>query len=294
MGQVEDLRMFLQIVEQESISKAAEHFGIAKSAASRRLSKLEDLLGVVLITRTARQWHLSEAGRLLYDRALKVVSEVDDIHAELRHDNRIERGPIRLTVPLQFGMSFLNPVLLEFTDAHPQIHMTVDFSDRFADLIEENYDLAIRISRLKDSSLISRKLTDVARVFCASPDYLQSAPTLQVPQDLKNHSVIQYGVSRRFKWAFSGAGAKDAVVSLSSKMNTNNAQFLIAAARAGKGIIQVPEFLVKTDIGRGNLVVVLKDYAQEPLGMYALYPETRHLPHRVRVLLDFLSRRCGH
>ncbi|GHB32891.1 LysR family transcriptional regulator [Pseudovibrio japonicus] len=292
MGQLEDFRMFALIVEQESISKAADHMGIAKSAVSRRLSLLEDQLGTALIQRTTRQWQITEAGRLLYERTQQVMVDVDDIFADLSAQKHDEHGQIRISIPMQFGLSYLSPVLLKFSDEYPNINLTVDFTDRLVDLIEENYDLAIRISQLKDSSLISRKLADVTHLFYASPDYLKSAPPLNTAEDLKNHKLIQYGPLKRFKWNFIGPKNKEFSVSLSSHMNTNNSEFMLAAAAAGKGVARLPSFFASDYISSGKLVTVLNDLKQEPFGMHALYPGSKHLPRRVRVLLDFLSEHC--
>lgn len=292
MGQFEDYRMFVQVVESESISKAAAKLGIVKSAVSRRLSQMEDTLGTVLITRTARQWAITDAGQVLFERAIRIIAEVDDTNAILRNEHSVERGPIQIAMPLHFGMDFLSPALLEFARKYPQIHLTADFSDRMVNLAEEKYDISIRISQLQDSSLISKKLGEVAHVFCASPTYLAQAPELHTPQDLKQHKILQYGPSKRFKWVLLDARRREFQISLTSTLNSNNGQFLAEAVKDGQGITRLPEFLVQDALDAGTLVKVLEGYTQHIFGMYALYPETRHLPHRVRLLLDFMAQYC--
>lgn len=292
MGQLEDYRLFVQVVESQSISKAATKLGIVKSAVSRRLSQLEDTLETVLIARTARQWSVTDSGQVLYERAIRIIAEIDDVNAVLRNQRSVERGPIQIAVPLHFGMDFLSPALLEFAQKYPQIHLTADFSDRMVNLAEEKYDISIRISQLQDSSLIAKKLGEVSHVLCASPAYLEQAPALTTLDDLKQHRLLQFGPAKRFKWTFLDARRREFHVALTSTLNSNNGQFLAEAAKDGQGIVRLPEFLVQQEIDAGRLVTVLDGFTQHVFGMYALYPETRHLPHQVRLLLDFMALNC--
>lgn len=291
MGQIEDLRAFVQIVEQESIGKAAEHARMAKSAMSRKLRLLEERLQCELIIRTTRQWALSDAGRLYYDRAVNVLSALDEADAEIRNEEREISGEIRLSVPLHFGTNVLMPHLLDFSVEHGGIHLSVDFTDRLVDLIGERYDLAIRISHLADSSLIARKIHQSRRLFCASPAYLDSHPSIRRPEDLKAHSILHVSQAKRFTWEFSSPGGKPIQIALKAKHNFSNGDALLAAAERGLGVIRIPDFLAKPLLAEGRLSHILADFEPEPLGIYTVYPASRHMPRRLRVLIDFLVDR---
>ncbi len=291
MGQLEEVRAFVQIVEQESIGKAAEQAGIAKSAMSRRLRLLEERLQTVLISRTTRQWALTESGRQYYERGLDIIHAFDEFEAQVRHENLELKGEIRLSVPLYFGQVGLSSPLLEFARAYPEVRLNIEFSDRLVDVIGEHYDLVIRISELQDSTLIARQLCQTRHVFCASPDYIGNSAPINTPQDVAAHRILQYGSSKRPKWTFTPTRGKDVTVSLSAAMNSHDGAFLIAAAEQGLGIVRVPDFLAETSLHAGRLVQVLPTYEHKPQGIYFVYPTTRYLPQRTRVLMDFLRAR---
>lgn len=293
MGQIEDVRAFVRIVEMESIGKAAEHYGTAKSAMSRKLKMLEERLQTELITRTTRQWALTDAGRQYYARAVDILSALDEADAEMRSEKRTLRGEIRLSVPVHYGNCVLAPHLLDFIDANRGVHLISDFTDRFVDLVGEHYDLAIRISRPADSSMIARKLGTSQHMFCASPDYLAEHSAISQPTDLKSHRILSIGHSARFKWSFGARNGKTAGVSLGAAHNTNNGEFLVDAAARGMGIVRLPDFLAKPAIGAGKLAEILPDHRPPPLEVHIVYPASRHLPARVRGLIDHLVDRVN-
>jgi len=199
MGQMEDLRAFVRIVETESIGKAAEQAGIAKSAMSRKLRLLEERLKTELITRTTRQWALTAAGRAYFAHAQTIIAEVDEADAEITNEEVDISGELRLSAPLHYGTRSLAEHLMGFAEMYSGIQLFVDFNDRFVDIIGEHYDLAIRISNLQDSSMIARKLTTTRHVFCASPDYVRETQEITRPEDLKSHRILQIGQTKRFK-----------------------------------------------------------------------------------------------
>ena len=291
MGQIEELRAFVQIVEQESIGKAAEQAGIAKSAMSRRLRLLEERMQTVLITRTTRQWALTEAGRQYYDRGLDIIHAFDEFEAQVRNENLELKGEIRISVPLYFGQISLSSLLLEFADEYPDVRLNIEFSDRLVDVINEHFDLVVRISELQDSTLIARKLCETRHLFCASPEYIANSPLITKPLDIQAHKIIQFGSTKRPKWVFTTPRGKDISVPLTSSMNSHDGAFLIAAAEHGQGIVRVPDFLAKTSLHTGRLVQILKDYKHKTQGVYFVYPATRYLPHRTRALMDYLRSR---
>lgn len=296
MGQIEDLRAFVQIVEQGSIGKAADQAGIAKSAMSRKLRMLEERLQAVLIARTTRQWSLTEAGREYYEKGLNVISTFDDFEASMRHETGSLRGEIKLSVPLYFGKVNLSPLLLTFAQEHPDVHLNVDFSDRIVDVINEHYDLVVRISDLQDSTLIARQLCQSRHVFCASPEYIGGHHPVEKPEDFKSHRIIQFGSSKRPKWVFGTPSGKELSVALNTSMNSFDGEFLIDAAKQGLGIVRVPDFLAQPSLNNGTLVQLLKEYCPKPRGIYIVYPSARYLPYRTRVLMEYLlenaSKNC--
>jgi len=298
MGQIEDLRHFVQIVELGSIGKAADQAGIAKSAMSRKLKLLEDRMQTTLITRTTRQWSLTEAGREYYDRGVGILSGFDEFEANIRNEPSVLAGEIRLSVPLYFGKFSLTDHLLEFSKAHPDVHLSLDFNDKLVDVINDHFDLVVRISDLQDSTLIARKLCVTRHICCASPEYIKNNHPVLEPNDFKSHRIIQYGANKRPKWSFTKKthsitstkrnDRKTVTVTLNASMNSHDGEFLINAAEDGQGIIRVPDFLARSSIEAGRLVHLLKPYEVKPQGVHLVYPSSRYLPHRTRALMDFL------
>lgn len=288
MGQLEDLRAFVRIVEQGSIGKAAEQTGIAKSAMSRKLRLLEERMQAVLIARTTRQWSLTEIGREYYERGLTVINAFDEFEAGVRKENVDIRGEIKLSVPLYFGTIGLSKHLLAFCKRHPSVHLNIEFSDRFVDVIDEHFDLVVRISDMADSSLIARKLCETSHVCCASPAYIADNASIDTPDDLRSQRIIQYGSAKRVKWVFISPRGKKIVVPLSSSLNSHDGAFLIAAAEQSLGIIRVPDFLAKPSLDTGRLEQILTPYALKPRGVFIVYPTMRYLPYRTRILMEYL------
>ncbi len=288
MGQIEDLRAFIRIVEQGGIGKAAKQTGIAKSAMSRKLRLLEERMQAVLIARTSRQWSLTEAGREYYERGLGVISAFDEFEAQVRKENVDIKGEIKISVPLYFGKVSLSTHLLAFTRQHPGVHLNVEFNDRIVDVIDEHFDLVVRISELQDSSLIARELCVTRHVYCASPEYIADNASIDEPNDFRHHRIIQFGSSKRPKWDFASANGKKITVPLSATMNSHDGAFLIEAAEQGLGIVRVPDFLVKPSLDSGRLVQLLEKYELKPQGIFIVYPTSRYLPYRTRKLMDYL------
>lgn len=293
MGQIEDIRAFVQIVEQESIGKAAAQAGIAKSAMSRKLRLLEQRMETVLIARTTRQWALTEAGRQYYERGLGVIRAVDEFESLVRNEDLELRGEVRISVPLYFGKISLTSPLLEFAKNNTGVQLNIEFSDRLVDIVGEHFDLVVRISEMQDSTLIARKLCQTRHLVCASPDYIANTAAITGPDDLRSHRIIQFGSSKRPKWTLTSPKGKDSVVPLNAAMNSHDGAFLIEAAEQGLGIVRVPDFLAKTSLESGRLVRILRPYEIKPRGIYIVYPEARYLPHRTRALMEFLLARMA-
>ncbi|MBL4910333.1 MAG: LysR family transcriptional regulator [Alteromonadaceae bacterium] len=291
MNQFEDMQTFVRIVEAGSITKAAEQQNTVKSAVSRRLTELEKRLKVSLLTRTTRTQTLTENGLSYYQQCLRIIDDVAEVESSIRDDNCALAGNIKLAAPLSFGLEHLGAALQQFNEIHPDIRFDVDFNDRKIDLIEEGFDLAIRISQLTDSSLMARKLTNIHLLLCASPEYLQNYGMPQTPNDLlTGHQRLKY-LSEAEQWQFSSTKGDKSLIKVPTVMTSNNGNFLLQAAIKGQGLIMTPDFLCYKAIRLKQLVPVLTEYFT-PLKIpaYAIYPQNRHLSQRVRSLIDFLSQ----
>lgn len=291
MGEFEDMTAFVRIVEAGGIGRAADQLGVAKSAVSRRLVELEARLGVQLLARTTRRSSLTDAGQSYYQRALGILADVDELNADLSDAEARLTGRLKIAAPLSFGVAHLAPVLQEFAGTHPDLNVHVDLSDRQVDLVEEGFDVAVRIARLRDSTLVARKLAPINLILCASPDYLARHGRPQTPEDLRTHSLLHYDNTQGATLTFTGPDGNEVSVSMGARLSANNGDFLQTAATGGLGIVAPPTFLAWRDICEGRLVPILTDYRLPALNAYAVYPRTRHLPRRVRVLIDLLIER---
>ena len=293
MGQFEDMQVFVRVVEAGGIGLAAEQLGIAKSAVSRRLAELEARLGVTLINRTTRTSSITETGNLYYTRALGIIDDVSELNA-LASDPEISlQGTLRLAAPLTFGLTHLSPALDEFTKQHPELTLHVDFSDRHIDLVEGGFDLAFRISDLNDSSLKARRIFPTRMVLCASPAYLDKWGAPENPSDLKHHHLLRYTFDDTTTWKLIDKQGNETLVPIQAKMLANNGDFLCGMAISGHGILNSPTFITWEAVSKGELVPVLTEYTLPSSNAYAVYPKTRYLSQRVRLLIDFLVERFG-
>ena len=289
MSQLDQMQTFVRIVEAGSITKAAEQMHIAKSAISRKLYDLETRLGASLLTRTTRSQTLTEVGRQYYHDCLRILNDIYETEGQISNTQTRLVGKIKMSVPLSYGLNVLNPIISKFKQQHPDIEFDIDLSDRHAGLIEEGFDLAIRIADLKDSNLIAKKLTNVQLLLCASHQYLEQNGFPSHPIDLLNHQRLNYR-DQAEGWQFQEPSGKSISVKVPYSITANNGDFLVQAACDGLGFTLVPDFIAQPFIEKNKLVSVLDDYLTNArLGTYAVYPYTRHLSHRVRVLIEFLK-----
>ena len=290
MNQIEDMQTFVRIVDAGSITKAAEQMNTVKSAVSRKLAELERRLGVTLLTRTTRSQSLTDSGKSYYQQSLRIIEDVTEVESSIQDEHCALVGRIKLAAPLSFGLLHLAPALREFNDIHPEIHFDLDFNDRKVEIVDEGFDLAIRITQLKDSSLIARKISHIQLVLAASPGYLQSHSEIKQVNDFQNgHVKLNYKNSPEL-WNFKNADNKLVQVNIPSVLEANNGEYLCQAAVAGMGIIMTPDFITYKYIKSKQLIPILSDQLQpDKLNIYAIYPQTRHLSKRVRFLIDYLS-----
>ena len=293
MGQLEDMGVFIRVVEAGGISRAAEQLGLAKSAVSRRLLELETRLGVRLLNRTTRTSSLTDSGQHYYERAIKIFDDVNELNTMTSDLNTRLEGSLKLAAPLSFGLYHLSSAIEAFTSQHPSLIINIDFSDRHVDLVEEGIDLAFRITTLKDSTLIARKISPIRILLCASPDYLKQYGTPVTPDELNDHQLLHYQFPGSSSWKLTDKKGKEHKVQINARMIANNGDFLKDMAIAGHGIFACPTFLCWRAIATGDLVPILSDYKLPQLNAYAVYPQTRYLSQRARVLIDFLVERFG-
>ena len=293
MGQLEDMAMFVRIVEAGSITKAAEQLNIAKSAVSRRLKEMESRLGSQLISRTTRQSKLTQAGEQYYQQVTNVLSAVDALNEEVSDAPTRIGGTLKMTAPLSFGIMHLTDVIDEYANQHPNLKFELDFSDRHVDLIEEGYELAIRIRELRDSSYQAKRLALIRCVMCASPAYLEKHGTPQTLEDLRDHEFLQYSLGQTSHLKLLDAKGGKHYHTMHAKIKATNGEFLTDLAVKGHGISAMPTFLAYKKLARGELVPVLPQYQLPTLNAYAVYPKNRFLSQRCRHLIDFIAARFG-
>ena len=293
MGQLEDMAIFVRIVEAGSITKAAEQLNIAKSAVSRRLKELETRLGSQLISRTTRQSHLTQAGEQYYQQVNNILNAVDTLNEQASDEPTRIEGTLRITAPLSFGLMHLNDVIDEYATQHPNLNFELDFSDRHVDLIEEGYELAIRIKELQDSSYQAKRLALIRYALCASPDYLDKMGVPKTLKDLEHHEFLQYGLGKTSSLELTDAQGKKHNHTINAKVKATNGEFLVDLAVRGHGITFIPTFIAYQKLASGELVSILQQYQLPTLNAYAVYPKNRFLSQRCRYLIDSIAERFG-
>jgi len=292
MSRFDEIQAFVQIVEAGSITMAAEHLGLGKSAVSKRLAELEERLGVELFHRTTRRLNLTDSGTGFYQRSKQILDDLIEAENSVSQAHQELRGELKIAAPLSFGVMHLGPAINEFSKQHPAIQFDIDFNDRQVDLLQEGFDLGIRIAELDDSSLMARKIAPVSLVVCASPEYLDKYGEPQSPDDLAQHNCLSYRyLANAHQWTFIGRDKKSHSVKIKSQIQANNGDYLRQAAIEGLGIVRQPTFIAYQSILKGELIPILQDYSNPGLNAYAIYPPTRHLSQRVRRFIDALVER---
>jgi DNA-binding transcriptional LysR family regulator len=287
------MQVFVRVVEAGNFSKAARQLNLAPTSISRQVVALEDKLGVRLLNRTTRRQRLTEAGLLYFDRVKQILNEIDTANLAVSTLEATPSGTLRVTAPITFGRLYIVPALNTFLERYPNLHVSLTLTDSVTDLVEEGYDVAVRIGELADSRLITRKLATTERIICASPAYLNRAGVPSHPRDLDSHNCLVFQTAADDAvWQFSDRGGAYNV-RVRGDFSTNSADAIRTAALEGLGLARVPTWLVARDIRRGALNAVLTDdnSTLEPLSIHALYAHNRHLSPKVRAFVDFLVER---
>ncbi|WP_457938704.1 LysR family transcriptional regulator [Mesorhizobium sp. 10J20-29] len=283
------MRAFIDVVEAEGFSAAARKIGRSKALLSKYVRELEDDLGALLLNRTTRQFSLTETGHTYFQRATEIIREVDSLAETVRESSGDVRGRIKLSAPRTFGDAAIGQSLIDFAVAHPDIVLDINLDDRFVDLVEEGFDLAIRISRLENSSLIARRLSPFSVGVSGSLALIARLGTPTRPQDLAHLPCI-VDTNGRWKsnWPFLGDDGDQVSVSVTGPIEVNSPMAARAAAVAGLGFAILPDFIAAPDIAAGRLIPLLTDRMLPGGGIFAVYPHRRYLPAKVRVFVDFL------
>ncbi|WP_256661879.1 MULTISPECIES: LysR family transcriptional regulator [Gammaproteobacteria] len=288
MLDLQQLSSFLAVVRAGSFVGAAEATNLSKAAISRHVGELEASLGIRLLHRTTRRLSLTEDGQRFHTRAIELVAAFDELETETISRGAEAAGVLRINAPVSFGLLHLAPLWPRFVDANPKVQLDVDLNDRVVDLVEEGYDIAVRITNLADSQLIGRRLTTTRIVLCASRDYLEAHGHPRTPQDLATHRIVAYSYwTGRDDWRFTGPAGEEHV-RISPHIRTNSGDTCRIAALAHQGIVLQPDFLIGEDLKQGRLVELMPEYRSLTLGIHAVYPSRKHLPMKTRRILDFL------
>ncbi|NMO21277.1 LysR family transcriptional regulator [Pyxidicoccus fallax] len=282
---------FTEVVRTGSFTTAARALGVSKATVSKQVARLERELGVRLLHRTTRKLSPTTEGTALYERCRRMADELDAAKAEVMLLRRKPRGRLRVSVPMTFGLMQVVPAVPEFLARYPEIELDLQLDDRVVDLVEQGFDVTVRIAQLPDSSLVARKLASCRRVICATREYLRRHGTPARPEDLRQHRCLQYTyLASGTTWRLRDAGS-EALVQTAGPFLVNSSLALKAAVLAHTGLAQFPLFVVAEELRAGQLVSVLDDHALPDLTIWAVHPPGRTVTPKVRAWVDFLARR---
>jgi DNA-binding transcriptional LysR family regulator len=288
MFDLEDLRTFVEVADAGGVTPAARRLGLSKSIVSRRLARVEEGLGAQLLSRTTRGASLTEAGATFREHAARVVAELEIARDAIAPEGDV-RGRLRIAAPLTFGVTHLAPVLAELARRHPQLHVHAHYSDRFADLVGEGFDVGVRVGYLADSNLVTRRVAPIRGKCVASADYIAANGEPTTPEELLAHECLMQGVEA---WPFIVSG-KTVTIRPQGRFKADNGEALAAAAIAGLGIAALPDFVIEPHIASGALRPVLADYPSPEAGLYVVRPPGAFAPRKVRALIEILVERFG-
>lgn len=287
------MRVFVAVVETGSFAAAAARLDMSRAMASKQVAALEDHLGARLLNRTTRRLSLTESGATFHERSVQILADLAEAEQIAGRFAATPRGVLKITMPLAYGLHCLGAVLADYAARHPQVRLDVSLSDRKAELVEEGFDLAIRIGALPESGLVARRLGATRSIVCASPAYLARHGTPAAPEALARHACLGYTLaSTGDEWRLEGTSGRVAV-RCAGPIRADNGDMLRLAALSGAGLILQPEFIVAGDLAAGRLVRVLPDWTSAELGIHALYPSRKHLSAKVRTFIDFVGERLA-
>lgn len=288
MNQLEDMRLFVSVLDCKSFTAAAEALGLSKQFVSRRLTALEARLGVRLINRSTRKLNATPLGLSYYERARRILDDVAEAEQSISLQSATPRGVLRLSAPMSFGTLHLSPLLPGFLLRYPEVSIELDLSDRTVDLLGEGYDMAVRIGLLEDSTLVARQIAPLETVTCCSPAYLSRRGAPQTPAEVRQHDCLLYGHTKAVDWSYWIEGRLERIA-VRGRLRVNNGELVRDAAVAGLGLAMLPTFIVGAALEAGSLVPVLQAYQLPSAKVFAVYPQHRQGSVLVRLLIDYLK-----
>jgi DNA-binding transcriptional LysR family regulator len=293
MNKLPDLEawaMFAKVAEEGSFARAAEALSVSQATVSKAITRLERRMKATLFHRTSRRMSLTDSGLSALERASRILQEGEAVEAELTEQSASLRGPVRMAAPMSFGLSRLAPALPQFMMRHPEVVLDIEFSDELVDLVANRFDLALRISTLADSSLLSRRLCTMHLLLVGAPAYFERHGRPSHPRDLVNHRALRYVYSRSgASWQFRHSRHGEFAQAMPTPLQVNNAEGLAPALRAGLGLALQPEFLAWQDLQSGALETVMDDWQVEPIALHIVTPPGRTRPARVQALMNYLA-----
>lgn len=292
MDRIDGMRMFVRVVELGSFAAVAQQMNVARSVVTRQVASLETHLNTKLLARSTRRLSLTKAGANYLEKCREILQLLDSAESGLADERQAPRGHIRITLPFSFGIHQLIPMFVDFMTANPEIQIELDFSDRRTNLIQGGFDLAIRIAEQLEPGDVARKVGHSQSVVVAAPDYLQRYGRPKHPQDLGQHECFSYLLNSRSSWAFKIDGVAQ-LIPISGRLNSNSGDALLAASINGLGISKAPTFVAERAVRTNQLEILLQEFPTTELGIYAIFPSNRYVPHRVRSLVDYLAQQIG-
>lgn len=290
MDRLDEMAAFTAVADARSFTQGARRLGVSSAQISKLVARLEDRLGARLLNRTTRDVSLTDTGRAFLERARALLDDFEALEGSVR-DEAGPKGLLRISAPVAFGAVQLDPALFDFAEAYPEVSLEVSYADRVVNLVDEGFDVGIRIGQLADSSLIARKLAPVRMVTCASPAYLQAHGAPQKPADLADHeAIIDLNVREPYLWNF-GHNGQCVETRVHGRLRFASADACLAAAERGFGIARAPDFVAAERLKAGRLSTLLCNFEPEMVHAHAVYPHARHLAAKVRVFVDFLAQR---
>lgn len=294
MDRLATMEAFARVAETQSFSEAARRLRSSKSLVSRHVAALEASLGVRLFHRTTRSLTLTEEGRGYHAQVTRILAEIEEANNSVSQTRVTPRGRLKVSAPMSFGTLHLAPAVPRFLARYSEVELDLHLNDRYVDLVDEGFDLGIRVGRLAESSMVARKLCAMRMILCASPDYLQAHGTPQTPTELIRHQCLCYSTNTFMpEWRLMQLDGTPWQVEIKGHLHANNGDVLRTAALAGAGIAFLPSFIVGNDLQASTLVSILADYVPADSAIHAVYPNSRHLSPKVRAFIDFLAEHIG-
>lgn len=294
MDRLASMQAFVRVVEAGSFVRAAERLEISTSSLSRQVAELERHLGARLLNRTTRKLSLTESGQAFYERSVQLLADLEEAEAAAGQAAEVPRGTLRLTCAHYVALNHVIPAIARFTARYPEVRFDVTVAERLVDLVDEGFDLAIRIGRVGSDQLVARRLGSIRSFPCAAPAYLAAHGTPGSIAELADHETLTYAyLPTARQWTLIDDAGNRHEVRVTSRLHANSGEMLVAAAVAGLGIVCEPDFIVGPALAEGRLVRILPRYTGPSSDVWAVYPSRRHLSAKVRLFVDEIAERCA-